>query len=106
MIKQSVNPFTKEGFHPDPVTNGFFEDLDRDLEEDDYETNRINQHHKKLTGDNPVSRVLEELPDQVIREGPPETLSLAQVEQSVDGAITLNQSSAALISSINSLAQA
>ena len=42
MIKQSVNPFTKEGFHPDPVTNGFLEDLDRDLEEDDYESNRIN----------------------------------------------------------------
>jgi len=40
--------------------------IEREFEEDDFENNRINQHFKKLTGLNPVKRVLEEMPELIL----------------------------------------
>jgi len=98
-IKQSKNPYIREGFHPAPPVDDFLWQIEREFEEDDFENNRINQHFKKLTGSNPGKRVLEEMPELILNSEPPAKVEMEDVESALDTSILLNKNSSTLISS-------
>ena len=58
--------------------------MELEFEEDDFENGRINEHFNKLTGRNPVKRVLEEMPEHILRKEPPEVVEMEEVESALD----------------------